>query len=61
MRYRVTNHGPHEIRFFNGYGYEQRLLPGKARIIDGPPIAAENVDAPDDETEVRYSAEPVFT
>jgi hypothetical protein len=37
------------------------LLPGKARIIDGPPIAAENVGAPDDETEVRYSAEPVFT
>jgi hypothetical protein len=60
MRYLVRNNGPHEIRFFNGYGYEQRLLPGKARIIDGAPIAAQNVDAPDSETEVRYYAQPVY-
>jgi hypothetical protein len=58
--YRVTNNGPWQIKVRDVRGIEQRLLPGKSRVIDGPPVAAENIGAPAGETEVRYYAQPIF-
>jgi hypothetical protein len=61
MRFRITNNGPYQIKFSDMHNTEHRLLPGDSRVIDGVARDVKNVGAPDDITEPRYYAEPVWS